>query len=351
MAYNDIEIQQLRVAAPLPSEPEDFDAFWAQTMTEARSFGTAMSYVPIETGIRLVQTYDVRFAGFSGQPVAAWLHLPPHADRIPAVVQYVGYGRGRGLPHEMMTWAMAGHAHLVVDARGQGSIIDVGDTADPLTSDGEAAPAYPGFLTRGIQNPESYYYRRLFVDAARAVDALATHPSVDADDITVAGASQGASQAIAAAALSTGVARAMLDVPFLSNIARAITLTDSHPYAEIVGYLSAHRDQVEVALRTLSYVDVASLAKRAHQASLFSVALLDSICPPSTVYAAYHAWQGRKSIVEYPFNDHEGGGAHHVRAQIDWLQREQSNSPRERISHDALSPPVGAAGSSQVQQD
>ena len=56
------------------------------------------------------------------QPVRAWLRLPPRsADRLPAVVQYVGYGGGRGHAVENLLWSSAGYAHLLMDTRGQGS--------------------------------------------------------------------------------------------------------------------------------------------------------------------------------------------------------------------------------------
>ena len=57
-------------------------------------------------------------------------------------------------------------------------------------------------------------------------------------------------------------------------------------------------------------------------AALFSTALLDQTCPPSSVYAAYNHYAGsRKSIRVYPFNDHEGGQEHQVAVQLTWLQK------------------------------
>ena len=53
--------------------------------------------------------------------------------------------------------------------------------------------------------------------------------------------------------------------------------------------------------------------------SLFSVALMDEICRPSTVYAAFNEYGGPKEIVEYPFNDHEGGAGFHDIAKMRWL--------------------------------
>lgn len=38
---------------------------------------------------------------------------------------------------------------------------------------------------------------------------------------------------------------------------------------------------------------------------------MDQTCPPSTVCAAYNRYAGDKRIVEYPFNDHEGGQGFH----------------------------------------
>lgn len=60
-------------------------------------------------------------------------------------------------------WATAGYAHLIMDTRGQGSGWSSGHTADPEGS----GPAQPGFLTRGISEPATYYYRRVFVDAVQ----------------------------------------------------------------------------------------------------------------------------------------------------------------------------------------
>ena len=61
-------------------------------------------------------------------------------------------------------------------------------------------------------------------------------------------------------------------------------------------------------------------ARRATAPGLFSVALMDEICPPSTVFAAYNAYGGPKEIAVYPYNDHEGGGPFHEVAQLRWLR-------------------------------
>jgi cephalosporin-C deacetylase len=321
MAWYDLPLDELRRYAPPDEGPDDFDDFWAATLEEARAYELAPTFEPVDTGLRLIDSWDVSFAGFGGTRVRAWLHLPAERpDRLPAVVQYQGYGGGRGLPHEHVLFAMAGFAHLMMDTRGQGSAWSVGDTPDP---DGAGQPAHPGFMTRGILDPATYYYRRVFVDAVRALETARAHPAVDRERIGVTGGSQGGGITLAVAALAPElVTAAAPDVPFLCDFPRATTLIDSDPYGEIVRYLKTHRDHVERAATTLEYFDGMHLARRATAPALFSVALMDRICPPSTVYAAYNRYGGPKEMVEYPFNDHEGGAAFHDRTKLRWMAEE-----------------------------
>jgi cephalosporin-C deacetylase len=86
-----------------------------------------------------------------------------------------------------------------------------------------------------------------------------------------------------------------------------------------VRYLTIHRGSVDTAFHTLSYFDGVNFAARAKASALFSVALMDNICPPSTVYGAYNAYAGDKAIESYTFNNHEGGGVFHERRQVEWL--------------------------------
>ena len=201
---------------------------------------------------------------------------------------------------EGVFWAAAGYAHLVMDTRGQGSGWSTGVTPDPAGS----APAQPGYMTRGLTDPAEYYYRRVYADAVRAVEFMRTVDEVDGTAIAVTGASQGGGLSLAVAALADEVSAVMPDVPFLCDFRRSTQVAMTNPYLEIVRYLAAHRDHEEVAFATLAYFDGAVLARRASAPALFSVALMDETCPPSTVYAAFHASAGPTEIVSYAYNDH-----------------------------------------------
>lgn len=170
MAHFDLPLDQLKTYLPTVEESGDFDAFWSARREDA-------SLTPIDVAvqsagdlIRSAAVLDVRFSGHGGNRIAAWLYLPNDlADQTPVVVEYVGYDGGRGRPIDWLRWSSVGYPHLVVDSRGQGGGWRSGDTPDP-GDPGE--PGSRGFVTRGLSDPRDHYYSRLFVDAARAVDAI-----------------------------------------------------------------------------------------------------------------------------------------------------------------------------------
>jgi cephalosporin-C deacetylase len=315
----DLPLPELRDFRPELPAPADFDDFWARTLAEARRTDLAAEFAPVDAGLDLVEVHDVRFSGYGGDRVAAWLYLPRCAEGpLPTVVEYIGYSGGRGLAHEHLLWAVAGYAHLVVDTRGQGSsTTGVGATADTA---GPTGPHYPGFLTMGIESPDAYFYRRVFTDAVRAVDVVGAHPRLDEHRVVVTGGSQGGGITIAVAGLVPGLLGAMPDVPFLSCMRRATEITDTRPYLEIAQYLAGHRDAVERTFQVLSYFDGVHFAARASAPALFSVGLMDAVCPPSTVFAAYNRWAHPEAEISvYPYNGHEGGGAFHQADQLTFV--------------------------------
>jgi cephalosporin-C deacetylase len=307
MALFDLPLEQLRDYRPDVPEPADFDEFWKQTLTEAGGHDLDVRLTPYDGRMDLLDVHDLTFAGFGGHPIKAWIVKPKGAQGpLPCVVEYIGYSGGRSYPWSHTTYPAAGWAHFVMDTRGQGfGNWQPGDTGDPY---GTTGPTNKGWMTQGIEDPEHYYYRRVFTDAYRAVDVAKGLDGIDPDRIVIAGGSQGGGITQAVAGLRDDVAGAMVDVPFLTYFRRAATMTDAYPYKEIGEFLSGQRLSEERVFATLDYFDGVNFAARATVPALYSVALMDDVCPPSTVFAAYNRWQGEKRITVWPWNGHEGGG-------------------------------------------
>lgn len=317
MPFTDLPLAQLLDYRSPDVEPEGFDAFWAATL-EANKQYTDVSFERIDSGLRLIDSYDVTFAGYGGAPVRGWLHVPRDAapGALPVVVQFLGFSTGRGLPHEDTLWAQAGHAQFIMDTRGHGAKLTVSHTTDLDPTVGQPGV---GRMTGGIRRPNDYVYRRIFVDAVHAVRAVRSHPLVDGNRIVLSGKSQGGGITLAAAALTPDVLGVLVDVPFLSHFSRAVGVATQGPYLEVKQYLQVYRDEVSTVFDTLAHFDAVNFARRVSAQALFSVGLMDPVSPPSTVFAAYNSFAGDKGIEIYPYNEHEGGGAHHVLKQLRWV--------------------------------
>lgn len=312
MPFTDMPLDELRRFKPAVREPGDFDRFWDDTLAESRQAaerpGAAATRVPAHTPVTELLIEDLTFPGFAAEPVKGWVMRPKgrDAERLPAVIEYLGYNGGRGLPGETVRWALSGYVHVLMDTRGQGSGWgSQGDTPDPHGS----GPSAQGWMTRGILDPREHFYRRVFTDAARLIDEVKTWDFVDPERIAVTGGSQGGGIAIAAAGLTPGLWALLPDVAFLCAWEHAASVATTGPFDELATYLAVHRGQIDAVWDAAAYFDGVNFAQRVTAPALFSVALMDDVVPPSTTFAAYNRLSSADKHIEvYPYNNHSGGG-------------------------------------------
>jgi cephalosporin-C deacetylase len=302
----DLPLAELRSYRSAATAPDDLDDFWRSAIAAARERSFEPRLEPYRADVyRALEVTDVTFAGADGDPVRAWYLRPVGSGStpLPCRVAFIGYGGGRDLPAAHALYPAAGYATFVMDTRAQGGTWSAGETPDPGA--GASSAEHPGVMTRGVASPETYYYRRLYVDAVRAVETASGLPGVDADRLVVAGQSQGGALALAAAALLPDAVRLChADVPFLSDFPRAVEVAIDPPYTELVTYLSVHPEFEQAVWRTLSYVDNTVLAPRITARTVIGVGLRDTITPPSTVFATYNAIEAEKEIVVFPYSGH-----------------------------------------------
>ena len=294
----DMPIEQLRQYKPPLYREADFEKFWDATIAEALNQPLNAELIPYDLPLAGLQAYAVRFDGYKGGRIAGWYLRPNSAGKFPGVCMYHGYSlRGPRLL-DMAKDAAQGMCVLSMDCRGQ-----LGQSQDAnVVAEGAAY----GWMTKGIRDPNQYYYRYVYADAVRALELLARREEVDESRLTITGGSQGGALTLAVAALSERPALAMPDVPFLCDFKRAVAITPAGPYPEIANFLRHFPALHEQAFRTLSYFDCMNLAPWITCRTIVSNSLWDDICPPSTIFAMYHHMTTTEKHMEvYPFHKHE----------------------------------------------
>jgi cephalosporin-C deacetylase len=150
---------------------------------------------------------------------------------------------------------------------------------------------------------------RPFLDFAQLARIAMGLPEVDPDRVGATGGSQGGALTLACAALEPRVRRIVSVVPFLCDYKRVWEMDlAKDAYDELKYYFRCfdpgHRREDEIFTR-LGYIDCQHLAPRIRAATAFVTGLMDTICPPSTQFAAYNKISAPKEIWIYPDYAHE----------------------------------------------
>ena len=275
--------------------PDDFDEFWDGVMSDAAA-------IPMNTTIEKddlrsneeADVYQVFFDSLDHLRVSGWYAVPKGATgKLPAMIQFPGYLSDPMIPRD---WAAKGYACFSVNPRGK------------VRSRSQFDPGYPGLLTFGIVDKNSYSYRGFYVDAWRSVDFLLERPEVDASRIGGVGGSQGGGLAITAAAMRKEIRAVSISAPYLCGHMDAIELSHTYPYDEINDYLETYPERRKDVEETVAYFDGISFADKVTCPVIVNIGLQDNVVPPETGYAVYNAMSSKdKMFYEYDGHGHEAG--------------------------------------------
>ncbi len=304
----DYPLEKLRTYTGINPRPGDFDAFWDRGLAEMRSLDPAVELVPAEYQTSFAECSHLYFTGVGGARVHAKLLRPRKAlEGAPAVLMFHGYSGDSGDWTDKLGYVAQGYVVAAMDCRGQGGLSqDVG---------GVKGGTLHGHIIRGLDDalagtPEKLLFRDIFLDTAELARIVMTMDGVDPTRVGATGGSQGGALTVACMSLEPRIKRAAPVYPFLSDYKRVWAMDqDQGAYAELRDYFRrfdpnhAREDEIFTAL---GYIDVHNLAPRTQAEVLWFTGLRDTICPPSTQFAAYNGLTSEKSMVMYPDFGHEG---------------------------------------------
>ena len=299
--------------------PDDFDEFWAGVLAELANepLEATVSHDPLRSNEE-VNVYHATYRSLGGVQIFGWYSLPAvGGGPFPAVLVLPGY---KSEPAVRRDWGRKGVATLAVAVRGK------------LPSSAEFNPGYPGLLTYGIEDRETYSYRGLISDCSRGVDFLLSRPEIDPERIFACGISQGGGLTLATAGLRPEIKAGVSGYPFLCCYPESRQMLRSYPYDELSCYLRAHPDREATMLETLRYFDGVNFASRIKCPMVVGIALEDEVCPPETSYAAYDRLGGERELWLFPDSGH--GNAHdYPGREAAWLeQRIAATKPQQAAS-------------------
>lgn len=289
--------------------PEDFDAFWAAKKAELAKLPMNPQLTPVEVDAAQkgkVELFDLRLDCLGGMPVSGYYARPVGAAKgsCPAVVSY--HGAGVRSSNRPIGTATGGRIGLDINAHG----IDNGkDKAfyDELSAG--RLKGYPGF---GKEDREKTYFLGMFLRLVRSLEFIKAQPEWDGRILVVTGGSQGGAQALVAAGIDPQVTFCAAHVPAMCDH-QSVLLNRAGTWPRWIGMKDGAASDPAV-LAASRYFDPAFFALRSKAESLVSVGLIDTTCPPVTVYAAYNNLPGKKSIIVRPLDGHNIAGEVYAQA-------------------------------------
>jgi cephalosporin-C deacetylase len=303
----DLPFEQLGSYQGRSPRPQDFEVFWERGLAEMRATDPQVELIPAEFKVENAACFHLYFTGVGGARIHAKLLHPvksPHPH--PAVLLFHGYTGDSGDWSDKLGYVSEGFTMAALDCRGQAGLSEDRGSVTGNTLHGHIIRGLEDAL-RGL--PERLLFRQIFLDTAQLARIVMDMPNVDANRVGVTGSSQGGALSVACSALEPRIKRAAPVTPFLSDYKRVWEMDQAKDaYIELQEYFRhsdpTHRLEDSV-FENLGYIDIQFLASSIQAEVLWGIGLMDTICPPSTQFAAYNKIVSPKEMMIYPDFGHE----------------------------------------------
>lgn len=304
-----------RKIKPSVAEPKDFDAFW-------KAQKAALAKIPLDVDVQLdatqssesVKVYQVSLAAADNHRLHAWLSVPAKGGKHPAMVLPPDNGMKAVPPSDAAAWTQEGFivAHC--------GMLDLLVDEKPEYYQDVRAPGakyYQWGQGDCLKSRDTFPFRPLVLNMLRLVDYVTSRDDWDGKNVVIRGGSFSGGLSLMAAGLDERISAVWVVAP---------------AYCEITGWLAgrpscgarmekdAEKSAAEIAAS--GYYDAVNFSKRIHCPTLFSFGLIDTTCPPTTVYSAFNVIPAKvKQTFTVPKKGHRSGQAEYWDSGYEFVMR------------------------------
>ena len=270
--------------------PADFEDYWKKEIAKLRAVKPritvreASEYIKPDTKYQ-AKIYDVRIEdGNINATGILTIPLYPGKKKLPAIITFGG-----------ASWI--GASPRISEAIARGAMIfhmNIHDTKNYIANQGGAAalrrrPDIAGYQFHNLTEPDKYMPRTIFLRIIRSLYYLKSRPEWNGKDLIAKGPSFGGCQSIVAAALDKDVTLCLPGGPAMCDHLGG----RNNQKAGWPQLLSNQRYRTPPEMKALAeknsaYFESANMARLIRCPVVFSVGFIDTICPPTSVYAAYN---------------------------------------------------------------
>lgn len=309
---------QIALSAPPPA---DFDAFWEKHISELNAVPMDPQLEEVQPATQpqgkdapAIQRWKITLGNIRGTHIRGQLARPVAGDKLPAllIVQWAGV---YALNPDWVT-SRATSGWLVLNINPHDLPID--EPAEFYQN--QSAGPLKEYWSIGNDDPEQSYFLRMYLSCYRAADYLASRQDWDGRTLVVMGASQGGMQSLVTAGMHPKISGALALVPAgCDMLGPDLKRKPGWPQ-----WINHHRGKDADKVREASrYYDVANFVTRIKCPVLVSAGLIDEVCPPEGIFAAFNQIKSKKELLLLPASDHFGTGGtqqpYFDRSERDWL--------------------------------
>jgi cephalosporin-C deacetylase len=278
-----------------------FNDFWDGVDAELARLPMAAELQPLPMRSTDAATaYTVRLTSVGPYRIFGYYSVPNLPPPVPGLLLTPHYGSVNHVPDY---FDRERYAVLTLMHRGQ------------RLADKPFAAAYPGLLTLGVDNPETYIYRSIVADCLRGAEFLFSRPEVDGSHVGI----QGDDLALLTAARRGGFRAVQVGDLLFHGLLESSQHSDAYPAEELNDYFRAHPQARPAVAETLAYFDPLQHVPRIPSTTLFATSdnrlesLRAAVGGPAEEYQLTH-----RGAVDHDWID-------------GWLAKQLGSTPRSRF--------------------